>query len=234
MTMKSILHLPAWGMGATAYLGLAVGNAAFSQPEESDGTGVPFLGYESRPWIDYRATTPFEGHARGLSEIIRASAAYNRMTAEAMDKMTEAARKDMRNREEWTHTYFRLREANRTYREKEQRPPPSMEDIVRYAQMGKPERLSPGELDTVSGRIAWPEVLQADGFTNDRERLEDLFVDWIHYGSLSLEHRQEIHDTTDAMLDELQERIHKLPPADYMAARRFLEGLAYEAYLAAG
>lgn len=151
-----------------------------------------------------------------------------------MEKMAEAARKDMRNREEWTHTYFRLREANRTYREKEQRSPPSMEDVVRYAQMGKPERLSPGEFDTVTGRIAWPEVLQADAFADDRERLESLFADWIHYGSLSLRHRQEIRDATDAMLDALQERIHKLPPADYMAARRFLEGLAYEAYLAAG
>jgi hypothetical protein len=99
--------------------------------------------------------------------------------------------------------------------------------------MGKPERLSSGDLDAVTGRIAWPEALQADGFADDRARLESLFADWINYGSLSLSHRQQIRNTTDAMLDTLRGRIEELPPADYMKALRFLESLAYEAYLAA-
>lgn len=233
MTMKSYLHPSAWHISVAACLGLAAGSAAIAQPTESMGTAVPPLAYETRPWIDYRASTPLEGYARGLSEIIRARAAYNRMTAEAMEKMTEAARKDMRNREEWTSTYFRMRETNRAFRENEASPRPTMEDIVRYAQMGKPERLSSGDLDAVTGRIAWPEALQADGFADDRARLESLFADWINYGSLSLSHRQQIRNTTDAMLDTLRGRIEELPPADYMKALRFLESLAYEAYLAA-
>ncbi len=241
MTMKSSWHLPVWRLLAAACLGSALATtvAAQSDPaaapsEESDDPDVPFLGYRTSPWIDYRASTPFEGHARGLSEIIRARAEFNQRTAEAMETMTEAARKQMRNREEWTHTYFRLREANRTYREKEDGPRPTTEDIVRYAEMGKPERLSPGEIDPVTGSIAWPEALRGPAFDEDRARVESLFGEWTRYGSLSLQHRREIRETTDAMLGKLQERIHRFPAPDYMAARRFLESLAYEAYLAAG
>ncbi|MDZ7619894.1 MAG: hypothetical protein U1E05_23080, partial [Patescibacteria group bacterium] len=105
MTIRYLRHLSAWHIAVAACFGLAAGNVALAQPSESTGTAVPSLGYETGPWIDYRATTPFEGRARGLSEIIRARAAYNRMTAEAMETMTEAARQDMLNREEWTHTY---------------------------------------------------------------------------------------------------------------------------------
>ncbi len=234
MTTKFNRHLPTWLLLATACLGLAFGNAAVAQSQASEEPTAPFLGYRTSPWIDYRASTPLEGHARGLSEIIRARGAYNLMTAEALEQMTEAARKDMLNREEWTHTYFRLREANRTYRDKEGSPRPTPEDIVRYAQMGKPERLSPGEIDPVTGSIAWPEALRGFEFADDRARVERLFADWIDYGRLRLGHRQQIRVTTDGMLAKLQERIEAIPPTDYMAARRFLESLAYEAYLAGG
>lgn len=233
MNIKSSFHLPMWRLLTAACLGSALATTAAAQSEESDAPAVPFRGYRTRPWIDYRASTPFEARARGLSEIIRARAAYNQMTAEALEQMTEAARKQMRNREEWTHTYFRMREANRTYRDKEEGPRPTTEDIVRYAEMGKPERLSPGEIDPVTGSIAWPEALRGPAFDEDRARVESLFGEWTRYGSLSLEHRREIRDTTDAMLGKLKERIHRFPTPDYMAARRFLESLAYEAYLAA-
>lgn len=231
MTMPiSINRFRTYGVLALAGIVLAISGTVSGDEEET----IPFIGYYPEPVIDYRATTPFEGHARGLSEIIRARAARNLATAEAMEKMTEAARKEIRNREEWTHTYFRLREANRTYRQKEEGPRPTTEDIVRYAQMGKPERLSHSEMDPVTGTLVWPDILTDNAFAEDRQRLESLFADWLHYGTLSLEHRQAIRNTTDVMLNALQERIDELPPADYMAARRFLESLAYEAHLAAG
>ena len=216
---------------APACLTVAIGGAIRGDDAET----IPSITFhEPRPWIDRRASTPFEGHARGLSAIIRSQAAYNLTTAEALQKLAEAAREQVRTREEWTHTYFQLREANRAYRDKEELPRPTPEEIVRYAQMGKPDRLSFQDIDPVTGTIQWPDVLQDAAFAEGRAQLESLFSDWVQYGSLRIESRQGIRNRTDAMLSKLRDRIEDVPPADYMAARRFLESLAYEAHLAAG
>ncbi len=232
--MLSTTRLLTWGAFPWACILFVAVGAATGQPQIIGGETGPFFDdRETVPLIDLRASTVFEGHARGLSELIRARAAYNLTTAEALKKLTEATREQIRNREDWTHTYFQLREANRAYRAKEEGPRPTAEDIVRYAQMGKPNRLSPGDIDSISGTIAWPEVLMANEFAAERKQLERLFADWIHYGSISFEHRRQIRDTTESMRYKLQDRIEELPPTDYVTARRFLESLAYEAYLAA-
>ncbi len=233
MTTIRMIRFPAWFPCVLACFVLAGGAASGQAPFENDEPTRIIEFPERRPIGDFRATTPFEGHARGLSEIIRARAAYNLTVPEVLQGLSEAAREQIRAREEWTHTYFQLREANREYRAKEQLPRPTAEDIVRYAQMGRPERLSPGEVDPVEGTLAWPGVLQDPAFAEGRAELERLFADWIHYGTLSLENRRQIRSTTDVMLRQLQDHIDELPPPDYMTARRFLESLAYEAYLAA-
>jgi len=184
-------------------------------------------------YVDDRASTPAESYARGMSDIVRSQGAYNLATSEAAINMTEARQQSMRNQEEWTHTYFQMREANRSYRDKERGPRPTPEDIVRYAQMGKPDRLSPGEIDPVSGTLDWPGVLKQSMFAEERERLEDLFANWTEYGSVGFEQRRQIRSTTDAMLGKLKQHVNDMPPPEYVTAKRFLESLAYEAYLAA-
>ncbi len=234
MTATRMIRFPTWCRCVLACGVLVAGGAAMGQAQFENDEPTPIIAFpERRPVADFRATTPFEGHARGLSEIIRARAAYNLTVPEVLRGLSQAAREQVRTREEWTHTYFQLREANRAYRAEEQLPRPTAEDIVRYAQMGRPERLSPGEIDPVEGTLAWPDALQDPAFAEGREQLERLFSDWIHYGTLSLEDRRQIRGATDVMLQQLRQHIEELPPPDYMAARRFLESLAYEAYLAA-
>ena len=227
------LRKPAWLVACLVFA--ATGRAA-GQAGRIDADTMPqVIGRPSPlPWVDYRATTPAEGHARGLSELIRARAARDRLSAEALKAMAEAQREQIRAREEWTHTFFRLREANREYRRREEAPRLTTEDVVRYSQARIPDRLGPEEFSPVTGELTWPDALEAAAFAADRERLEHLFADWTRYGDLSLEDRQEIRRTTERMHETLRERIKVLPPADYLTALRFLESMAYEAHLAAG
>lgn len=189
-----------------------------------------YIGY---PYIDNRASTPAESYARGASDVIRSEGMYNLATSEAAVNMTEATRRTIENRQQWTSAYFNMREANDAYRVAQRAPRPSMEQLVRFAQAGKPQRLSPSELDTVTGRINWPRLLETDEFAQTRRQLEQLFQDWAYAGAVGAEKLDRIRDLTDAMLAELQAQVRTSRPADYVVARNFIQSLAYEAQLPA-
>lgn len=190
----------------------------------------PYMAY---PYVDNRASTPAEGYARGVSDVIRSAGMYNLATSEASVNMTEATRRNIENRQQWTNTYFDMRATNQAYRDAERGARPSMEQLVRYAQAGKPKRLSPSELDTVSGRIHWPRLLKTDGFSQSRSQLEDLFRNWASAGASNSDQLDKIRDVTDAMLDELKAQVQTSLPRDYLVAKHFIQSLAYEAQLPA-
>jgi hypothetical protein len=183
--------------------------------------GAPYAGY-------YHSSTAAEGALRGMGDLARSAGQYNLATSQAAINLTEAQKKYIDNRDQWTNTYFQMREANRMYRARERGERPSMEDMVRYAQAGKPQQLSPSELDSVTGQINWPALLQDDRFAAHRSDLEKLFLTRAQQGALALEDRSQIRKTTDAMLNELRGLVRDVPQADYIAARRFIESLAFE------
>jgi len=185
-------------------------------------------------YVDNRAATPGESYARGLSDMTRSQSIANLNNSEAAINMTEAARKGMENRQQWTDTYFQMRDANRQYRAQERGPKATMEDAVRYAQLGKPAALSPSELDTVDGAISWPMLLQSPQYADYRAQLESLYAKRAEYGGITTDDYFQINRTTGAMLDALKTQVRNVPPAEYMAARRFIESLAYEARRPAG
>ncbi len=175
------------------------------------------------------ASTVAEGYGIGLGEVIRAEGAYNLATSAAAINWTEAARRDLENREQWINSYFELRKANEFYRREAMGRRPTMEDAVRYAQMGRPQRLSPSEFDSASGKIAWPKLLQTSPFRGDRKQLEALFAKRAQYGGLSFADQMEIRAITDSLMADLQDRVREIPPSDYVQSRHFVESLAYEA-----
>jgi len=143
--------------------------------------------------------------------------------------MTEAQRNNIQNRDQWTNTYFEMRDINRKAREAARSPRPSMESLVRYAQAGKPKRMSPSELDSVAGTISWPILLQTDQYAAYRSELESLFAKRAYDGVVGTNDYLQIDKTTKAMLAELKKQVREVPQMDYIAARRFVESLAYEA-----
>lgn len=179
-------------------------------------------------------STVGQSYAEGYADVISAHGAANLSNSQAAINLEQAAKLDMENREQWTQTYFDMRKVNRAAREQERGKRPTMEDVVRYAAMGKPQRLSPSELDTVTGKIHWPSLLQADLFTPQRNTLQGIFEQRAKYGTANFDQQMTIRSATGAMLGYLKDQIRNIPPPNYVAAKRFLESLAYEGQLPTG
>ena len=131
-------------------------------------------------------------------------------------------------------TYFDMRRMNREARTAERGPRPTEADLVRYAQIGKPQRPSPSELDVVTGRISWPRLLQSAEFAPQRAALDEVFSHRASSGAINVNEYLKVYQLTALMLDALRARIRDVPSYDYLVARRFLQSLTYEARLAGG
>lgn len=174
------------------------------------------------------ASTAQEGASRGLSAVISSAGEYNLNTSQAAINMTEAQRREMDNRLQWTETYYKNQEIGRAARAKERGPGPTAEQMVRFAQMGKPRPLSPSQFDPVDGRINWPGVLTTEPFAENRKVLDEIFAKRAIRGGIGFEEQMEIRTATTAMLDGLKELIREVPPNMYVVAKGFLQSLAYE------
>lgn len=203
---------------------LAIGFAAGLFVLASVARGQYYGGY-----VDNRASTPAESYARGMGDVIRSQGMANLANSAAAINMTEAQRREIENRDQWTNTYFQMRDANRKYRAQERGPRPTMEDSVRYAQLGKPEPLSPSELDKVGGQISWPLLLQAPQYASYRDKLDELFNKRAKLGGVTTDDYLEINRTTKDMLAALKTQVKDVPPDAYLNAKKFIQILAYEA-----
>jgi hypothetical protein len=191
-------------------------------------------GYGGYPYVNNQATTVGQSYAQGMSDVIRSKGAANLMNSQAAINATQAQSNEIKNREQWTTTYFQMRKENKTARAEERGPNPTAEDLVRYAQMGKPKSMGPNQLDAVSGKIYWPPLLLTDQFASSRQELDDIFAKRARYGDISMDDIMNIRNATNKMLDQLKEGISALPPSQYMSAKQFLVSLAYEVQLVAG
>ncbi len=201
-------------IGALAIV-VALGSWAFAQ-------------YYGGGYIDNKASTVGESHARGMSDVIRSQGMANLSNSEAAINMTEATKRNMENRDQWTDTYFQMRQKNRDYRAAERGPRPSREDFVRMAAAGRPAQLSPSELDSVTGAIDWPRALTRPEFAKSRSELENLFAKRAAYGQTNWKDSSQIDAITKKMEADLKGIIRDVSPMDYTASKRFLTSLAHE------
>ena len=180
------------------------------------------------------ASTAGQAAAYGVSEVLRAQGANNIDNAEAAKSWEEAKTLDIQNRLRWTETYFEMRKVNREARAAEAGPPMTQEQAVRLARMGAPTRLDSTQLDPVTGHIHYPPLLMQDVYSQYRETLDGIFSERATSASLRYEDFQTIQQTVTDFIAKLTANIRNYPPADYGAARTFLESLAHEARMPAG
>ncbi len=178
---------------------------------------------------DDNAVTPLQSYGYGVARMFQSAGQYNANTAQAAIDYAYAARENMKNLKIWEETYFDMRRMNREYRAAEAGPQPTAADLARYAQMDRPRRLGPSDLDVVTGAITWPILLRLPDLAADRTVLERIFAQRAAAGSLDVDQYLKVFQMTAQMLDDLRERIRDLPAGDYMTARRFLESLVNEA-----
>ncbi len=182
----------------------------------------------------YHASTAAEGRMRGMGDLVRSTGEANLANSGAAINYSIARRNEIENRAAYTETYFEMRRANKAYRAAEKGPKPTMEQLVRLAQDGAPKRLSPSELDTVTGAVNWPVALQADSFAAGRASLEAAFARRGTNSVIGTKDYVLVRGETTAMLADLKKQIRDMPPQEYSNARKFLESLAYEATQPAG
>jgi len=224
--MRTFLFL----VGVAALAGLAWAQSETQpvqpvQPVQPSGGGGSYYGYP----VGYHSSTAAEGAMRGMADVVRSQGQANLDNSAAAINYGIARSQEMDNYKKHVDTFFQARQANRAYRAAERGPPPTMEQLVRFAQMGKPKPLSPSQLDMVTGDIHWPGPLQEEAFANDRETIQAAFAGRSAGGAMGFSDLMTVRKTTDSMLAQLKGNIRDLPPDAYMESKRFLESLAYEA-----
>jgi hypothetical protein len=175
-----------------------------------------------------------EGLGRGVAEVIRAAGAADLAASRAALNWTEAQQHQLKNDVDFVNTYFQLRRMNRELRAQERGPRPTMEDLIRFAQLGKPQRLSPGDIDAASGQIFWPIILRAQVFASYRLKLETYFGERAQLAGLTPESYLRLDQTARAMVEELRRYVADFPPTDYLHAKHFIESLGYEGRFPSG
>jgi len=133
-------------------------------------TYAPTTAYGAYPGYYYGPSTAAGSAATGMANVISARGDYNLSTSEAAVNMTQAQSNEIQNRQQYTDTYFQMRQTNTAAREAEAGPKPTMQELVKIAQEGVPTPLSPGEMDPVHGGLAYSDQMQA------RQAIDEMFA----------------------------------------------------------
>jgi hypothetical protein len=163
----------------------------------------------------------------GMANVVSAKGDYNLSTSAAAVNMTQAQSKEIENRQQYTNAYFDMRATNTAARKAERGPQLSAEALARLAHEQAPKPLSPGEVNTVTGKLNWPGPLQLDGFAMDRNSLESLFGAHSQMGALNYTDRIEARKIINDIAKQLKGHIRDIPGPDYIASKSFLESLMY-------
>ncbi len=182
----------------------------------------------------YRPATVAESHARGLADVIRSAGAANLLNSEAAKNYEDARKKYIDNRLHGTEAYFQMRQMNRQYRYEERGPRPTQQDIIRYVNDRKPDRLTGSELDPLTGQITWPSLLLKDEFETDREAIEQLFLVRAALGAFSADQFTALEAHIKQIRAILRSNIDDYPGHLWTKANRFLKSLGYESHFQAG
>jgi hypothetical protein len=178
----------------------------------------------------YHASTAAESFLRGQAAVIQAGAVWNLLSSQAVINMEIARQQELDNHLKKIQTYYDGREESRRRQAAEEiGKRHSAEDYARYAKQANPRPLCPHELDPRSGVICWPNALRSDQFTPQREILAEVFARRALNGRFDSPDLQEVRQTTTVMLSQLQGQVRTLPAAEYMAGKRFLESVAFQA-----
>lgn len=148
--------------------------------------------------------------------------------AAAQLKLQEARQLAIQNRYEAIETQQRLKSA-RDHRERLSRNPPLKADLVRRAKEAAPGRITVNDL-TPAGDLMLPVALHDERFTELRTQLEASFQAWCSSASTSeaVQSRQQVEISRQQLANALQQEVRTFSPAEYLAAKKFLERLGYE------
>ncbi|MEM7478234.1 MAG: hypothetical protein AAF483_24875 [Planctomycetota bacterium] len=178
------------------------------------------------------ASTATEGYLRGSAAVIQSAGQKNYLDSVAAVNYQEALRRSIENSGLRVKTYFENKELNRAYREKYAAVPPTKEQWERITLASLPDRLTPEQFDSSTGKLVWPHILRADEYAAFRDRIDTLMASRTpgNSGDGSPAQRQ-LDPLIDAMKRVLKSNIDNVSFSQYAAAKWFLRSLDYEAQL---
>lgn len=178
----------------------------------------------------FGGSTVYGDYARGYASIVRAYGQASLLNSKAAINYSKARAAEIENRYKYVKSYFELKEMNRAYRQELRGPRVTEAQLIRYAQAGAPERLTPQQLDPYTGQILWPVVLRTKPFAKQRQLIEQIFANRVlNNGHIAAEDYLIFNNSLDQMQRLLQERIKQYDTNSYIEASNFLESLNYEA-----
>lgn len=226
----------------TALVALSIAANANAQTVEYAAEGaapnVAVTGYYGGGFYSgwgYGGGTVAGSALRGAADLVRAEGDNAYMNSLANINNQIAIKKNIENRDQWVETYFHMRRTNDAYRASQRLTPTSLGQAQQMAKMMTPQRLSSYQLEPNTGKIRWPDAFQGPEFAAARSQLEKMFAtrttENAGVGS-TLDSR--VNAITSEMRDALKSRIDNMPTNEYLAAKKFIDGLGYEARFAPG
>jgi hypothetical protein len=200
----------------------------------AQGTAIPaypagygFYGYD--PGYGYHASTYEEGLLRGAAALATGIGQGNYLNSLARINNEEARTKYIRNRALAAETYYHMRQSSDAARDAMRPERLTTEAYVELARKDAPNRLSQHQYDTTLGRLHWPSALAGDEFAAERDALDRAFRNRSP-GDVgpNTEFYAQVRQLTSSMEDTLKANLGQLQPAQYVAAKNFLRGVAYE------
>ncbi len=232
---------PRWWLfvGSVGFATVIYATVAGAQVYSSGGYyAKPYYGGYGGYGYGYGAgigSTAAGSYLGGMAQAIRAAGEYNLNTSAADINEQQALKLDTENQVEWTKAYIEMQNMKHAYHKEQEAPPVPPETWARLAHAAATPRLTPSQLDPVTGTINWPTMLQGPDFKNDRALLDKLFSDRAKSrGAIGVAGFNQIREGTDRMLDALKAHIQQVPIREYNLARNFLTSLGYEANFPAG
>lgn len=179
----------------------------------------------------YHASTALEGFTRGLADLARSQGVANALDAQGQVSLSIAEKQFIENRGKRIQQFWDARQLWREQTAMERGPRHGPDFYTKLSRIEAPARLTPAQLDSISGRISWPILLRTDTNLAVRAELERLFVNRSVNGGMSAEEYLQVSRLTAILINDLQNSVAALPPQQYVVAKRFVQSLAFEASL---
>ena len=194
----------------------------YRNPYAYGGYGGGYGGY------GYGATTARGSELQGMASVIGASGQAALARSEAGINYEEARSKFIDNQLKWAKTYYERKDVYQSHADKEAEKNREVRDrYLATKPSGLPPRLGPSQLDPSTGQITWPSALEGPEYREGKNALQDLFMTRV-FTSGSDDTANKIYQTARDMQYLLKTHIDDMPPYEYLAARKFLESMAFE------
>ena len=145
----------------------------------------------------------------------------------------EAIRRALENSLKYAETYYARRDLWFDYQEEHRRKPLTMEGYRKLAEAAGASRLTAEQFDAATGKVRWPDMLQAKTLEPYRVRIDNALANRsstdVGYGSKT---HEEVRLMTESMQEVLDRNRKKLPSHLYVNAVKFLESVTFEARFA--